>query len=1552
MSPGPSSSSYSFGMPSSLAGAQPGVASSANAFAKALSKATTQKIDEIRSKATPERVREKNSPEIDNLLQMYGKKKPPKEEGPPSVKDSWASQYLRNRKESIKPAEDDATAGGDRWHLNSDTTAISDGYKPLAMPPWKDSKDLAARPTTSTSDEKRNPVVPLIPLEYTQRLLKAHNAVDELLRKRGLRAEDETNYLKQLSVSPPIDEDRFARRSASSDRSDSDSGLSLDNDSDNSMRGRRAATPRPKGDVIPEMTEENIDAAKAIFVRRTEREICAQIVLYVDMEDVDATLSAPSVPKKKHKRHAPVKDPDAEQTIHEVEEPLADDSEAVVIDPPSTVREKSPEPVKQPSPPKERAPPAERPKPAEKKPNKQPDPVDKRKQKPLQTEKPKPEVPKVATAKKASSPPKEKAKPSATEPDKKSKPAKQPTPPKETTPPPAETSIKKALASAKPTRERCLKKLTDTAKTDCSAKFRVPEQQPKEPEKKELPAKTADPPVKEQSKVEKTTGSAEAKIVEKKRRLKSKPALVRRKTLGAIPSDADLPTKETNLNRTVFSTKPPRESCVGKWPEVRRTECSATFKVPPKQPKEAPVEVATAKPKALKKPVVKESVTESKPEQASATTTVKIPEIKKKKKPPLVRRQTIGAVCEEATVWNEEDAKSPKKLALRKKLCQQMSVSEDFFRPIKRSQAEISVQHCSFYQTAQTFKQPEEPPKNVRIHLRLTERAPNCGAASAKLPRNEVTARAFHDIKAPPGKLKKPDTAEKAKDSQKPKIPRKRLIDGSTPEQFRTEKDKIHTHSSVRQLQDRLRKAEQEMDLWKIRGNLRRVPLKKTVFNDGPKEPLAKLKEKRRSPVPRRSQDTEKKLSRPPSTESVSTAKPKRRTVRKPRGTTKSANPTPIVPRPTVEVDANKFLRPKNEPSVRARAATSLGHVQQQRASTTIRITPPAPPRAGAGRPPVVPEISACDYSDEPHSSHDDHHWHHHDEHDEDHRPMTKKDLLLIDEYRRRLNIPVPMYLIRPIWCYKCYFRQWDSPKMSWPEFLKMRTPERALPEDDSRSEFPHKRLNKVRHGRLARSGSSLRPASRGNPFGIALRKPKRPWVPKWRRVERSGEEEEEEEEESIAAEAVEPEKPAGDEAPPAEAEAKAEGDEEGGEEEGEEGEEGDEAKPRRDRPPPPPEPERDPESMTEAERAMLAAKKRHEEEEEARLRAYEENRVLDMQKIEEELVLLKEKQAERRRQREIEEQEFAERRRQEEERRRQEEEERKARMEAEKRRRDEEKRKRQQMMAGSFAGFGGGAGEGPNFVIQKGAGDEKLASLAGGEQKPKAGRGPSKEQLEEMKRNYMTIVNRPADVSSMLPADIKAKIKQLHARIVKLEGEKYDLEKRADRQGYDLRELETRQQQAARNKALAKGMDAEELDKLDTKHPPKITVASKFDRQIDRRGYTDKRELFEADKNEVPKSIVRGTGRPPPEWGRKELEELENIRKNLEPPKYVEQVKAEGDAARPPVQPIPLQIPAEEFDPSLAPPKKAGRGAADEGEEPAGTPPPEEEPVAEEVAA
>jgi troponin T, fast skeletal muscle len=49
-------------------------------------------------------------------------------------------------------------------------------------------------------------------------------------------------------------------------------------------------------------------------------------------------------------------------------------------------------------------------------------------------------------------------------------------------------------------------------------------------------------------------------------------------------------------------------------------------------------------------------------------------------------------------------------------------------------------------------------------------------------------------------------------------------------------------------------------------------------------------------------------------------------------------------------------------------------------------------------------------------------------------------------------------------------------------------------------------------------------------------------------------------------------------------------------------------------------------------------------------------------------------------------------------------------------------------------------------------------------------------------------MVCRKMNVEEMLPNDIKDAVKKLHQRLNRLEGEKYDLEKRHQRQDYDVK--------------------------------------------------------------------------------------------------------------------------------------------------------------------
>merc|ERR1712079_665837 len=84
-----------------------------------------------------------------------------------------------------------------------------------------------------------------------------------------------------------------------------------------------------------------------------------------------------------------------------------------------------------------------------------------------------------------------------------------------------------------------------------------------------------------------------------------------------------------------------------------------------------------------------------------------------------------------------------------------------------------------------------------------------------------------------------------------------------------------------------------------------------------------------------------------------------------------------------------------------------------------------------------------------------------------------------------------------------------------------------------------------------------------------------------------------------------------------------------------------------------------------------------------------------------------------------------------------------------------------------------------------------------------------TKEQLEEEKKISLSIRIKPLDLDVMDHDQLQGKASELWETIVRLETEKYDLEKRQD---YDLKELKERQKQQLRQKAMKKGLDPEAL--------------------------------------------------------------------------------------------------------------------------------------------
>ncbi|XP_011876733.1 PREDICTED: troponin T isoform X6 [Vollenhovia emeryi] len=232
--------------------------------------------------------------------------------------------------------------------------------------------------------------------------------------------------------------------------------------------------------------------------------------------------------------------------------------------------------------------------------------------------------------------------------------------------------------------------------------------------------------------------------------------------------------------------------------------------------------------------------------------------------------------------------------------------------------------------------------------------------------------------------------------------------------------------------------------------------------------------------------------------------------------------------------------------------------------------------------------------------------------------------------------------------------------------------------------------------------------------------------------------------------------------------------------------------------------------------------------------------------KEEEELKRLKDKQAKRKVTRADEEKRLAQKKKEEEERRQREIEEKKQRDIEEKRRRLEESEKKRQAMMQALKDQS--KAKGPNFTITK------KDALAGNLSSAQLERNKTKEQLEEEKKISLSIRIKPLEIDGLAIDKLRHKATELWEAIVKLETEKYDLEERQKRQDYDLKELKERQKQQLRHKALKKGLDPEALT---GKYPPKIQVASKYERRVDTRSYDDKKKLFEGGLTDQQKETV-----------------------------------------------------------------------------------------------
>merc|ERR1711912_223441 len=141
------------------------------------------------------------------------------------------------------------------------------------------------------------------------------------------------------------------------------------------------------------------------------------------------------------------------------------------------------------------------------------------------------------------------------------------------------------------------------------------------------------------------------------------------------------------------------------------------------------------------------------------------------------------------------------------------------------------------------------------------------------------------------------------------------------------------------------------------------------------------------------------------------------------------------------------------------------------------------------------------------------------------------------------------------------------------------------------------------------------------------------------------------------------------------------------------------------------------------------------------------------------------------------------------------------------------------------------------NFVIIK-----KSNELVG---------GAGDEEMEQERKAILTQRIQPLEIDGFDEAKLKSKAENLHREILRLEGEKYDLEKRFREQQHDMLEMAERARQINKvgktglKRVVLKDDERDTIQERFSGAPSKIELYSRFERQPDKRAYGEKHTVF-----------------------------------------------------------------------------------------------------------